>query len=92
MSLVRKGSLLFPLFLLVTFLKFSVPEVAHALTIENIPFVDSTTIGGKPVPLRNSPLLRYLNNIAMAAYVLAQLRHIRSGDNLDRLFSRKVSP
>jgi len=62
-----KGSLFFILFLLITFLRFSVPEVAHALTIENIPFADSTTIGSKPVPLRNAALLRYLKLIK--AYV-----------------------
>jgi hypothetical protein len=33
-----------------------------------------------------------LGNIAMAGYVLLQLPHIRSGENLDRLFSRKESP
>ena len=64
-----RGHLLFPLFLLVTFLRFSAPEVAHALTVENIPFADSTTIGGKPVPLRNAALLRYLKVIK--AYVAA---------------------
>ncbi|MBP1728717.1 MAG: hypothetical protein H6Q56_1090 [Deltaproteobacteria bacterium] len=41
--------------------------MAHALTIENIPFADSTTIGSKPVPLRNAALLRYLKLIK--AYV-----------------------
>ena len=69
MELVCKGSLLFPFFLLVTFLSFSVPEVAHALTVENITFADSTTIGGKPVPLRNAALLRYLKFIK--AYLAA---------------------
>jgi hypothetical protein len=33
-----------------------------------------------------------LGNIAMAGYLLLQLRHIRSGENLGILFSRKVSP
>ena len=37
-------------------------------------------------------LIVTLGNIAMAGYLLLQLRHIRSGENLDRLFSRKVSP
>ncbi len=37
-------------------------------------------------------LIMTLGNIAMAGYLLVQLRHIRSGENLDRLFSRKVSP
>ncbi len=37
-------------------------------------------------------LIMTLGNFAMAAYLLLQLRHIRSGENLDRLFSRKVSP
>jgi hypothetical protein len=69
MHLACKGSLLFSLFLLATLLKFSLPEVAHALTVENIPFADSTTIGGKAVPLRNAALLRYLKVIK--AYVAA---------------------
>ena len=60
---------LFPLFLLAAFLRFSAPEVASALTVENIAFADSTTIGGKPVPLRNAALLRYLKIIK--AYVAA---------------------
>lgn len=42
---------------------------ARALTVENIPFADSTTIGGKAVPLRNAALLRYLKFIK--AYVAA---------------------
>ncbi|MBC8019509.1 MAG: DUF1475 family protein [Verrucomicrobia bacterium] len=37
-------------------------------------------------------LIMTLGNIAMAGYLLMQLRHIRSGENLGRLFSRKVSP
>ncbi len=37
-------------------------------------------------------LIMTLGNIAMAGYLLLQLRHIRSGENLDKLFSRKVSP
>jgi len=37
-------------------------------------------------------LIMTLGNIAMAGYLLVQLRHIRSGENLDRLFSRKASP
>jgi hypothetical protein len=37
-------------------------------------------------------LIMTMGNIAMAAYLLLQLRHIRSGENLGRLFSRKVSP
>jgi hypothetical protein len=37
-------------------------------------------------------LIMALGNFAMAGYLLLQLRHIRSGENLDRLFSRKVSP
>lgn len=37
-------------------------------------------------------LIMTLGNIAMAGYLLVQVRHIRSGENLDRLFSRKVSP
>lgn len=45
------------------------PAPATALTVENIAFADSTTIGGKPVPLRNAALLRYLKVIK--AYVAA---------------------
>jgi len=37
-------------------------------------------------------LIMTLGNIAMAGYLLMELRHISSGENLDRLFSRKVSP
>ena len=37
-------------------------------------------------------LIMTMGNIAMAGYLLLQLRHIRSGENLGRLFSRKVSP
>jgi hypothetical protein len=37
-------------------------------------------------------LIMTLGNIAMAGYLLMQLRHLCSGENLDRLFSRKVSP
>ena len=37
-------------------------------------------------------LIMTLGNIAMAFYLLVQLRHIRNGENLGRLFSRKVSP
>lgn len=69
MHVACKGWLLFPLILLVIFLRLSSPEVAHALTVENIPFADSATIGGKPVPLRNAALLRYLKFIK--AYVAA---------------------
>ncbi len=37
-------------------------------------------------------LIMTLGNIAMACYLLLQLRHIRNGEDLHRLFSRKVSP
>jgi hypothetical protein len=37
-------------------------------------------------------LIMTLGNLAMAGYLLVQLRHIRGGENLDRLFSRKESP
>jgi hypothetical protein len=37
-------------------------------------------------------LIMSLGNIAIAGYLLVQLLHIRSGENLGRLFSRKVSP
>ena len=50
-------------------LLFILPSPSHALTVENITFADSTTIGGKPVPLRNAALLRYLKFIK--AYVAA---------------------
>lgn len=57
------------IFLLLLALHFVLPDPSHALTIENITFADSTTIGGKPVPLRNTALLRYLTFIK--AYVAA---------------------
>jgi hypothetical protein len=50
-------------------LYFIFPSPSHALTVENITFADSTTIGEKPVPLRNAALLRYLKFIK--AYVAA---------------------
>ena len=37
-------------------------------------------------------LIMTLGNIAMAGYLLLQLRHIRNGEDLHGLFSRKVSP
>ncbi len=37
-------------------------------------------------------LIMTLGNIAMACYLLLQLRHIRKGEDLHRLFSRTVSP
>jgi len=46
-----------------------VPLTARALTVENVTFADSITIGGTPVPLRNAALLRYLKFIK--AYVAA---------------------
>jgi hypothetical protein len=55
--------------LLLLALNFVLPSPSHALTVENIPFADSTTIGGKQVPLRNAALLRYLKVIK--AYVAA---------------------
>ncbi len=36
-------------------------------------------------------LIMTLGNIAMACYLLLQLRHIHNGKDLQRLFSRKVS-
>ena len=42
---------------------------AYALTVENVSFADSVTIGGTPVPLHNAALLRYLKFIE--AYVAA---------------------
>jgi hypothetical protein len=55
--------------LLLLSLGFILPSPSYALTVENIPFADSTAIGGKPVPLRNAALLRYLKFIK--AYVAA---------------------
>ncbi len=48
---------------------FFLPAPAHAITVEAVTFADSTVIGGKPVPLRNTALLRYLKFIK--AYVAA---------------------
>jgi len=56
-------------YLLPLILHFMLPPLSHAITVENIPFADSTTIGGNPVPLRNAALLRYLKVIK--AYVAA---------------------
>lgn len=50
-------------------LNFILPVPSHALMVESISFADSTTIGGKPVPLRNAALLRYLKVIKV--YVAA---------------------
>jgi len=55
--------------LLLLALNFILPSPSHALTVENITFAESTTIGGKPVPLHNAALLRYLKFIK--AYVAA---------------------
>ena len=55
--------------LLLLALHFILPAPSHALSVENISFADSTTIGSKPVPLRNAALLRYLKFIK--AYVAA---------------------
>lgn len=57
------------IFCLLLALMLITPGPSHALTVENITFADSTTIGGKPVPLRNAALLRYLKVIK--AYVAA---------------------
>lgn len=64
-----KSSFVHLLFLLIAVISFSLPENVHALTVENVSFADSTTIGGKTVPLRNAALLRYLKVIK--AYVAA---------------------
>lgn len=69
MRSVCKGSMLYLVFLLNSGISFSLPETAQALTVENVTFADSTTIGGKAVPLRNAALLRYLKVIK--AYVAA---------------------
>jgi len=42
---------------------------ARALTVENVTFSDTVQIGGKPVPIHNAALLRYLKIIK--AYVAA---------------------
>ncbi len=55
--------------LLLLSLCFILPAPSYALTVENISFADSTAIGGKPVPLSNAALLRYLKFIK--AYVAA---------------------
>jgi hypothetical protein len=44
-------------------------DPVQALTVENVTFADSITIGSKPLPLRNAALLRYLKFIR--AYVAA---------------------
>jgi len=44
-------------------------QTAQALTIENVTFADSVSIGGSSVPLHNAALLRYLGLIK--AYVAA---------------------
>ncbi len=67
--IIRLFSRLGVIFLLLLALQFILPAPSHALTVENIPFADSTTIGCKPVPLRNAALLRYLKVIK--AYVAA---------------------
>ena len=91
-----------------------VPLPARALTLENVSFADSVTIGATQadaycgflffwlwVAWREQSttkgalwfvLIMALGNLAMASYVLLQLRHIPRGETLDRLFSRKVSP
>jgi len=69
MRSVCKGSMLYLVFLLNSGISFSLPETAQALTVENVTFADSTTIGGKAVPLSNAALLRYLKVIK--AYVAA---------------------
>ena len=50
-------------------LALSTPSPGHALTVENVTFADSVTIGESPVPLHNAALLRYLKFIK--AYVAA---------------------
>ncbi|GAC1468516.1 MAG: chalcone isomerase family protein [Desulfuromonadaceae bacterium] len=53
---------------ILTILSILSPRV-HALTIENVTFADSVSVGSKPVPLHNAALLRYLKFIR--AYVAA---------------------
>lgn len=45
------------------------PGLCHARVVEDVRFDDRVLIGGKPVPLRNAALLRYLRVIR--AYVAA---------------------
>jgi len=66
----------------------SAPEVACPLTVENIPFADSTTIGGKPVPLRNAALLRYLKVIKAYAAALYLPEGVKADDVLSDLPKR----
>lgn len=54
--------------IILTSLCFLSPH-AYSLTVENVTFADTVTIGGTPVPLRNAALLRYLKFIK--AYVAA---------------------
>ncbi|NVN91296.1 MAG: chalcone isomerase family protein [Desulfuromonadales bacterium] len=56
-------------FFLLPALHCCIPVPSHALTVEHIPFADRTTIGGKPLPLRNAALLHYLK--FLMAYVAA---------------------
>lgn len=55
--------------LLLLALNFILPAPSHSLIVENITFAESTTIGDKPVPLRNAALLHYLKFIKV--YVAA---------------------
>lgn len=64
----RLSSHLVVIFLLLA-LHLILPAPSYALSVENIPFAGSTTIGGKPLPLRNAALLSYLKVIK--AYVAA---------------------
>lgn len=54
--------------IILTSLCFLAPH-AYSLTVENVTFAESVTIGGTPVPLHNAALLRYLKFIK--AYVAA---------------------
>ena len=56
---------------------------AHALTVENVSFAESVTIGSTPVPLHNAALLRYLKFIK--AYVAAL--YLPEGVTADKVLS-----
>lgn len=69
-------------FLLLLAVSFVIPVPSHALIVENIPFADSTTIGGNPVPLRNAAPLRYLKLIKAYVAALYLPEGIRASDVL----------
>ncbi len=68
--------------LLLPALNFTLPSPTHALTVDKVPFADSTTIGGKPVPLRNAALLRYLKVIKVYVAALYLPEGVKAEDVL----------